>query len=243
MNPQELHRRGITGLEKAIREARSIIVNSQEGREALAAEYGTSLPPISVIPLAHPTRSQSAVSGNRAVSFGVVDDNKRPEELVQLLVKCDDLHLDLIGSITTEQSEKLIDRSKQLGVEERLAIHGRVSDSGLDDLLTNVRCAVQFREGHPGQMSAAICELLARGVPVITDIKTHGEGHEGLVVINGGDLDAAANAIDMFRDDNAAQHAGNAARAQAQQWTATHVAEALREWLLQQSTLRTSSTV
>ena len=243
MNPQELHRRGITGLEKAIREARSIIVTSQEGREALAAEYGTSLPPISVIPLAHPTRSQSAVSGNRAVSFGVVDDNKRPEELVQLLVKCDDLHLDLIGSITTEQSEKLIDRSKQLGVEERLAIHGRVSDSGLDDLLTNVRCAVQFREGHPGQMSAAICELLARGVPVITDIKTHGEGHEGLVVINGGDLDAAANAIDMFRDANAAQHAGNAARAQAQQWTATHVAEALREWLLQQSTLRTSSTV
>ncbi len=242
MNPEELHRCGITGLEQAIKEARSIIVTSQEGREALTAEYGASLPPITVIPLAHPTRSQSAVGGNRVVSFGVVDDNKRPEELIQLLAKCDDLHLDLIGSITSEQRTKLSDYSMQLGVEGRLAIHGRASDSTLDGLLTNVRCAVQFREGHPGQMSAAICELLARGVPVISDMTTHGEGHEGLVVIDSGDLDAAADAVESFRDGNAAQHAGDVARSHAMQWTATHVAEALREWLLQQSALRTGST-
>ncbi|MGA0325083.1 MAG: glycosyltransferase [Ilumatobacteraceae bacterium] len=243
MNPEELHRCGITGLEQAIKEARSIIVTSQEGREALTAEYGASLPPITVIPLAHPTRSQSAVGGNRVVSFGVVDDNKRPEELIQLLAKCDDLHLDLIGSITSEQRTKLIDYSMQLGVEERLAIHGRASDSALDGLLNNVRCAVQFREGHPGQMSAAICELLSRGVPVISDMTTHGEGHEGLVVIDSGDLNAAADAVEAFRDGNAAQHAGDVARSHAMQWTATHVAEALREWLLQQSALRTGSTV
>ena len=243
MNPEELHRCGITGLEQAIKEARSIIVTSQEGREALTAEYGTSLPPITVIPLAHPTRSQSALGGNRVVSFGVVDDNKRPEELIQLLAKCDDLHLDLIGSITSEQRTKLIDYSMQLGVEERLAIHGRASDSALDGLLNNVRCAVQFREGHPGQMSAAICELLSRGVPVISDMTTHGEGHEGLVVIDSGDLNAAADAVEAFCDGNAAQHAGDVARSHAMQWTATHVAQALREWLLQQSMLRTGSTV
>ncbi|MGA0270420.1 MAG: hypothetical protein ACO3ME_09005, partial [Ilumatobacteraceae bacterium] len=243
MNPEELHRCGITGLEQAIKEARSIIVTSQEGREALTAEYGASLPPITVIPLAHPTRSRSTVGGNRVVSFGVVDDNKRPEELIQLLAKCDDLHLDLIGSITSEQRTKLIDYSMQLGVEERLAIHGRASDSALDGLLNNVRCAVQFREGHPGQMSAAICELLSRGVPVISDMTTHGEGHEGLVVIDSGDLNAAADAVEAFRDGNAAQHAGDVARSHAMQWTATHVAEALREWLLQQSALRTGSTV
>jgi glycosyltransferase involved in cell wall biosynthesis len=243
MNPEELHRCGITGLEQAIKEARSIIVTSQEGREALTAEYGASLPPITVIPLAHPTRSQSAVGGNRVVSFGIVDDNKRPEELIQLLAKCDDLQLDLIGSITSEQRTKLIDYSMQLGVEERLAIHGRASDSVLDGLLNNVRCAVQFREGHPGQMSAAICELLSRGVPVISDMTTHGEGHEGLVVIDSGDLNAAADAVEAFRDGNAAQRAGDVARSHAMQWTATHVAEALREWLLQQSTLRTGPTV
>ncbi len=243
MNPEELHRCGITGLEQAIKEARSIIVTSQEGREALTAEYGASLPPITVIPLAHPTRSQSAVGGNRVVSFGVVDDNKRPEELIQLLAKCDDLHLDLIGSITSEQRTKLIDYSMQLGLEGRLAIHGRVSESALDGLLTNVRCAVQFREGHPGQMSAAICELLARGVPVISDMTTHGEGHEGLVVIDSGDVNAAADAVEAFRDGNAAQRAGDVARSHAMQWTVTHVAEALREWLLQQSALRTGSTV
>jgi len=243
MNPEELHRCGITGLEQAIKEARSIIVTSQEGREALTAEYGASLPPITVIPLAHPTRSQSAVGGNRVVSFGVVDDNKRPEELIQLLAKCDDLHLDLIGSITSEQRTKLIDYSMQLGVEERLAIHGRASDSALDGLLNNVRCAVQLREGHAGQRSAAICELLSRGVPVISDMTTHGEGHEGLVVIDSGDLNAAADAVEAFRDGNAAQHAGDVARSHAMQWTATHVAEALREWLLQQSALRTGSTV
>ena len=242
MNPEELHRCGITGLEQAIKEARSIIVTSQEGREALTAEYGAFLPPITVIPLAHPTRSQSAVGGNRVVSFGVVDDNKRPEELIQLLAKCDDLHLDLIGSITSEQRTKLSDYSIQLGVEGRLAIHGRASDSALDGLLTNVRCAVQFRKGHPGQMSAAICELLARGVPVISDMTTHGEGHEGLVVIDSGDLNAAADAVEAFRDGNAARHAGDVARSHAMQWTATHVAEALREWLLQQSALRTGST-
>ena len=77
-------------------------------------------------------------------------------------------------------------------------MHGRASDSALDGLLTNVRCAVQFRRA-PGQMSAAICELLARGVPVISDMTTHGEGHEGLVVIDSGDVNAAADAVEAFR--------------------------------------------
>ena len=124
--------------------------------------------------------------------------------------KCDDLHLDLIGSITSEQRTKLIDYSMQLGVEERLAIHGRASDSALDGLLTSAMCG-SIPRGHPGQMSAAICELLARGVPVISDMTTHGEAHEGLVVIDSGDLNAAADAVEAFRDGNAAQRAGNAA--------------------------------
>ena len=59
----------------------------------------------------------------------------------------------------------------QLGVEERLC--RRASDSAHDGLLC-VRCTVH-REEHPGQMSAAVCELLARGVPVISDMTTHGE--------------------------------------------------------------------
>ena len=96
-------------------------------------------------------------------------------------------------------------------------------------------------QGHPARCLPPFVSCLPAVGTVISDMTTHGEAHEGLVVIDSGDPNAA-DAVEAFRDGNAAQRAGDAARSHAMQWTATHVAEALREWLLQQSTLRTGST-
>ena len=233
MNPGELHASGVTGLDKAIREARSLIVTSQQAVNTLTEVFGSSLPPTVVIPLAHPDRRQSTIGGNRVISFGVVDDNKRPEKLVEMLVECHAIHLELVGAITDERHQYLVQLAERLSVADRLTIHGRVEDEMLDELFQNVRCAVQLREGHPGQMSAAICELLARGVPVVTNMTTHGDGHEALFVVEG---DAAVvKAVESLGDAQTAEKAGAAARAHAQRWTPTDVAKATRNWLLSQS--------
>jgi len=234
MNSAALHSCGVTGLDKAIREARSIIVTSQQAVDALTERFDSSLPPTVVIPLAHPERPQATIGGDRVVSFGVVDDNKQPTVLLEMLAERNDIHLELIGGITEERREQLVHVAEQHGVLNRLTIHGRVSDDMLDDLLAHVRCAVQLREGHPGQMSAAICELLARGIPVVTNMSTHGEGHEGLVVVEG-DLASVVRVVDQFGDEQFAQNAGAVARAHAEKWTSTDVATALRGWLIDQS--------
>ena len=234
MNPAELHAVGVTGLDKAIGEARSIIVTSQQAVDALTERFDSSLPPTVVIPLAHPERPQTAIGGDRVISFGVVDDNKQPTVLLEMLAERNDIHLELIGGITEERREQLVHLAEQHGVLNRLTIHGRVSDDMLDDLLAQVRCAVQLREGHPGQMSAAICELLARGIPVVTNMSTHGEGHEGLVVVEG-DLASVVRVVDQFGEEQFAQNAGAVARAHAEKWTSTDVATALRGWLVDQS--------
>ena len=234
MNPAELHACGVTGLDNAIREARSIIVTSQQAVEALTKAFGSALPPTVVIPLAHPVRPQSTPGGNRVISFGVVDDNKRPDDLIEMLARCSDIHLELVGAITDERHQNLVQIAEQHGVGHRLTVHGRVEEESLDGLFRHVRCAVQLREGHPGQMSAAICELLARGIPVVTNMTTHGDGHEGLVVV-GGDIDSVVRIVDSFADEPTAQRAGAIANAKAEQWTAVNVATAVRNWLLTQS--------
>ena len=117
---------------------------------------------------------------------------------------------------------------------DRLTLHGRVDDDALDNLLSDVRCAVQLRSGHPGQMSAAICELLPRGIPVITNMTTHGKGHDGLFVVDG-EVESVARIVDSLQDQQRVESAGASARSQAQCWTADRVVTALRDWLRSQS--------
>ena len=234
MDPATLHDRGVTVLEKAVSEARSIIVTSDEARDALMYQFGEELPPTVVIPLAHPVRDPSTVGGHRVVSFGVVDGNKRPDALLDLLVRCEDIHLDIIGPITNERRAEIERNADRRQVLDRLTLHGRVDDDALDELFSDVRCAVQLRSGHPGQMSAAICELLSRGIPVITNMTTHGEGHDGLFVIDG-EVESVAQIVDLLQDQQQVESAGASARAQAQRWTADHVVTALRDWLRSQS--------
>lgn len=233
-NPAELHAQGITCLGSAIREARSIITTSQQAVESLTGAFGPSLPPTTVIPLAHPDRRQSSVGGNRVISFGVVDDNKRPDHLVEMLVRCEDIDLEFVGAITDHRRDELLRLAEQCNVGHRLKIHGRVENDDLDTMFEHVRCAVQLREGHPGQMSAAICELLARGIPVVTNMTTHGNSHDGLLVVEG-DVGSIAAAVHSLKSDEQAHHAGETARAHARQWMSTHVANALRDWLCSQS--------
>ena len=63
---------------------------------------------------------------------------------------------------------------------------------------------------------------------------THGDGHEGLVVV-GGDNDSAVRTVDLFAEEPTAQRAGAIANARAEQWTAVNVATTVRNWLFTQS--------
>jgi len=63
---------------------------------------------------------------------------------------------------------------------------------------------------------------------------THGEGHDGLFVIDG-EVESVAQIVDSLQDQQRVESAGASARAQAQRWTADHVVTALRDWLRSQS--------
>ena len=78
-------------------------------------------------------------------------------------------------------------------------------------------------------------------MPVITNMRTRGEGHDGLLVVDG-DVESVAQAVESLQDRQQVQHAGVAARSHAERWTADHVVTALRNWLRSQAVGQTELT-
>jgi glycosyltransferase involved in cell wall biosynthesis len=231
---EALHRSGIDMLEPVVTNARSLIVSSVDAVSTIQDSLGTlSLPPTLVLPLAHPVRDRvTGDSVRRVVALGWLSDDSSLRLLLDAVVRVPDLELDLVGgmsgSIASHLDSLIAERS--LGV--RVRAHGRLSDQMLDHVLAGAAVGVRLGGGHRGQMSASITEFLARGIPVVTDLVTHGASSPGLRVI---DTTAGpgvlAEALDsMTNPDRSAAHRDDAYQ-RAARWRPVDVALALREWV------------
>lgn len=230
---EKLHAAGVTFLGRVATQAKSIIVPSQLAASLLQRSARTDmLPPVLVLPLAYPHRSVAGQHGDghdRIVTLGWIEPDKRIDHLLYALSRTPDVDLDIIGGSMPSVREPLEELANDLGLAERVRFHGRVDGSELDSLLSRATLGVQLRRGDIGQMSGAIAELIARGVPVITDFGSYGR-HGGVVIVDpDGSPESLAATIREVVGGRA--ELSSAAHSTAASWRPEDVAATLASWL------------
>ncbi|MFM8945588.1 MAG: glycosyltransferase [Actinomycetota bacterium] len=238
LDADEHHRRGVTVLEPVRRSAASVIVSSRTAADEVLRIDG-SAPPILVLPLAFPAIEPVVdVPARSIVSAGWIDHNKRPGVLVRVAALLG-VDLTFVGGVHGDAGDHIDQLATDLGVRDRVHVTGRLTDTEFDRHLRSHRVAVQLRSDASGQMSAAVNDLVARGIPVITSMRTHAIiADGGLDVVDIDELpdDRAARVVTesirpLLDDDEAWRRASAAAREQARTWGFGDVANRLAAWL------------
>ena len=180
----------LRGVRAALAPALGVVVHSQHAA-TLLREAGVTTNPVAVTRLATPAREPRgpapADTDDRPVlaHFGFVNPYKGAGLLVAaagaLLARGAPCRVVFVGEFTggglLAETRRLAER---LGVD--MTVTGFVDEPRWESWLARSACAVQLREQSHGESSAALGELLARGVPVVcTDIGSFGELPEGVV--------------------------------------------------------------
>ena len=233
------HRAGITLLGPVLLRARSVIVSSREAADVVTSEIarlGAPAVPVMVAPLAHEELAPVSMSSSRrVVSAGWLDDRRRANVLVRAVARVDGATLEFVGPSDPVVRATLESLATSLGVSDRVTFAGRVDADEYDRRLRGARVGVQLRRDARGQRSAAVADLRARGIPVVTDFE---DGGTHL------DEDALVREITALLNDDAAWRiAADRSHGIARGWTYRHVARALRTWLERVSEIEPSSVV
>lgn len=228
LDADALRRAGVTLLAGLVRRAASIIVSTHEARALVGrvlAEQGAPPPRILVLPLAFPPVSSSGrvPPGHDVVSLGWLAPNKAPEVVLQAFADLDpmppDARLVFAGTAVGGIAADLRREAQRRGIADRLVITGHLEPSAYRALVAGARVGVQWRHGHQGEQSAAVNDLVAAGVPTITNLPATGT------------LDDLSHLGRLLVDDDAWRVASTAAVEAADAWTVDHVVDRLLAWL------------
>ena len=216
------HNSGIHFLEPVLRRAKSVIVSTKVAAQKIQ-EIGVQVP-ILVLPLAYP--DCATVEGRPispvVVSVGWVDDSKRPLEVLQAVASTQ-AELIFIGGANDDVCSQVIAEALGLGMERRVKFTGRLTDATYDQTMRQATAAIQLRTGGGrGEQSAAVTDLMARGIPVISDIGLARE----LVV-----SEIIQQLRPLLDDESAWKAASKAAGETARSWTFADVGMALKSWV------------
>lgn len=233
---------GATLLSEPLRLARSVIVHSEIALERVRAAVDP-VPPALVVPLAFPAPTEPSQSGRgqreRArdiVVAGWLAGNKSPEVALHALAELSDLpdvRIVFVGAALGDAAEAVRVECRRLGLTDRVEITGRVTDEEYSRRLAAARVGLQLRRNSNGEMSAAIADLMAHGVPVVTNMSSAGEPSPGLRVLpaNADPTQIAAAIRPLLDDDDRWRDAHADARGRSAAWTFDHLATVLLEWL------------
>lgn len=249
---------GLTLLRPVLDRARSIIVSSERALDIVRGALPDG-PPALVLPLAHPDPVDAPTAPNgppTIVSLGWLDDSKLPEMAVATLARLRDrpglgeTRLVFVGAPVGDIAGRIATLAEQLGVAGAVEISGRLDDESYARRLAEAHVGLQLRRADRGEMSAAITDLAAHGIPTVTNLVTAGRSGPGLTVIGPdhtvdgeadqgrdpiareGLADALVEALaPLLADDAARADAAAGALGRARSWTSDHVAEALLAWL------------
>jgi glycosyltransferase involved in cell wall biosynthesis len=168
------HRRNITFLEPVLASAESVIVSSDEAATVVRA-IDPHHPPILVMPHAtHHNERVSMPAGRTIVSYGWLDESKKPELLIGAVATLSgwmrDVRLVFAGGCTPELRTRLNKLVAVRHLDEWVRFTGWLEAGQLNETLQTARVGVQLRRNARGQRSGAVAELNSRGIPVITDI-------------------------------------------------------------------------
>ncbi|HET6963706.1 MAG TPA: glycosyltransferase, partial [Acidimicrobiales bacterium] len=159
-----------------VERAAGVLVNSNAARRALLLDLAPMAwrPPLEVVPPACPPVRPAgtpsvAADTETVVAFGVVSMGKRPDLLVDAaaLAGC---RLAFVGPCPEVLEQLVMERATARGIADRVQVAGRVDDEAWWDWMERATLAVQLRDSAGGEMSAAVLDALAAGVPVVTNL-------------------------------------------------------------------------
>lgn len=238
LDPVRLAAAGVTLLEETLGRARSVIVSSERAL-AEVRRVRPDGPPALVLPLAHPP-AVAAVGDPpvpEIVALGWLDTNKAPVAAVETLAALvhrhgvDEARLTFVGAVVGDVADEIRAAARRHRVTGRVEMAGRLDDERYRARVAGARAGLQLRAVDRGEMSAAVADLLAHGVPTVTNLATAGTPSAGLRVV-GLDPDRLADALaPLLVDDDEWVTAATDALERAGAWTFDDVAAALLGWL------------
>ncbi len=111
------------------------------------------------------------------VTVGAVNRNRRIDLLLDAVaddpVLAERLHVWAVGSAADDTREDLGQRARRLGLAEKFAVTGRVSDRLLQDILTRADIAVALRDPVLEGQSASVLTQLLSATPVVVYDHAH----------------------------------------------------------------------
>ncbi|MBV9661180.1 MAG: glycosyltransferase [Acidimicrobiales bacterium] len=228
---------------------RGLLVNSETARQLLLLDLPplAALPPIKVLPPACPpvgqARAEQSSRGEPStrerstqepwvVAFGIVSMAKRPDLLVDAAVGAG-CRVAFVGPCPALLKQFIEERAAARGIPERIAVVGEVDQEGWHFWMAQATLAVQLRDSSGGEMSAAVLEALAAGVPVLTNLASASEYPSGTVAwmasLDAEELGSRMAALISSRAELAALSQAGTEFAAAHQFS--HLADAVMEAL------------
>ena len=188
--------------------AAGVLVNSVAAARALEMDQRPLAwrPPVVVLPPAcppvRPPRPAPPGPAGGAepvvVAFGVVSMAKRPDALVDAAA-LGGFGLAFVGPCPDILRMVIEDRAAARGIADRVEVTGALDDDGWWGWMDRAAVAVQLRDSASGEMSAAVLDSLAAGVPVVTNLASARDYPEGTVgLLDGPDPAAVASAVDRL---------------------------------------------
>lgn len=173
-----------------------VLVNSTAARNFLLLDLPPLAwhPPVRVLPPGCPPvrridpetlrrrSSRPGAEGPLVVTFGVVSMSKRPDLMVDAAAR-GRFRLAFVGPCPPILAELIENRARHLGIGERVEVAGAVDDARWWEWMDRATMAVQLREQSSGEISAAVLDALAAGVPVVTNLPAASDYPEGTVAM------------------------------------------------------------
>jgi glycosyltransferase involved in cell wall biosynthesis len=233
LDAERLHHLGVTMLGNVLRRARSVIVSSDIAAATVRAVRSDG-PPLLVLPLAFPPTTTSSPTAGSIVAAGWLSDNKAPLLALDVLARLathHDVTLAFVGPVLEETADRVRRAAAELGVSDRVVVTGRLDDEAYRHRVASARVGLQLRIGEHGEMSAAIGDMIAAGVPTVTTLASAGPSSPGLQVVGHTVHDIVTAIEPLLVDDERWAAAATDAHERAGSWTFDDVATALLRWL------------
>lgn len=165
-----------------------VLVHSDFAAALLRLDTGVEATALFPLPCPNVSGPKATTDGPPVVaSFGVVAPSKQPERLIAAMATVrrawPDARLRFVGPIEAHYRRALEALAETTGVGDAVEFAGSLSDSDFGRAQDDATVAVQLRAFSNGESSAAVTELLARGVPtVVTNIGSMAELPDDVVV-------------------------------------------------------------
>ncbi|MGH9086228.1 MAG: glycosyltransferase [Acidimicrobiales bacterium] len=163
---------------RVVARAEAVIVNSNHAASLLRMDVGSRpLPPVSIIPHLIPTPAEQGLlehversADPLVVSLGIVDDVKRPSDLLAAVAQVPGVRLRFVGECAPALESRLRDEARALGCGSRLEVTGWLPRGAYARAAAEGWVAVQLRRTTNGESSGAVADAIGLGLPVVTTI-------------------------------------------------------------------------